>query len=222
MLFSFPFSISPYPLVAGSLLLAGLNQSPAPGVWDVRTGDRFAAAGGMVICLFLIVSCRSLRLRSFAFVLPVARVFLSCLVFSCLPGRVLFACRRVPSSLRPVFPVPCVSCFVLVSRPRLICLVRSARRSLPACPRLGDSVAVPCHPVGAVACFAPSASAFRLSSPLRLVLSARLVSCPRLAVPRLGRRSACFDHLGPMRFSCRSCSRSVLLPALLVVGRGDN
>lgn len=81
---SFLFHSVPFarPPLAGSSLPSCLVCSPAPGAWDVRTGDRFAAAGGTAVCLLLIVSCRSLRLRSFAFVLPAARVFISCLVFS--------------------------------------------------------------------------------------------------------------------------------------------
>lgn len=121
--------------------------------------------------------------------------------FFLLTGSGLGGCRRIPSSFRPVFLVPCVSYCVLAFRHRLIRRVRLARRSLPARPCLGDSGAVLCHPIGEVPCFAPSASAFRLSSPMRLVLSfsALLVPClasPCPAVPRPDCRSAYFARLG--------------------------
>lgn len=137
----------------------------------MRTGDRFAVAGGTAICLFLIVSCRSLRLRSFAFVLPVARVFLSCLVFFLLSGSGLVRLRRGPT----------VSPYAFSSRAfstaRLLSASSHPSGSVGSSPfvrpshLLGDSMAVSCHPIGVLPCFAPSASAFRRSSPLRLVLS---------------------------------------------------
>ena len=94
------------PPIAGSSLLARLVCSPAPGAWDVRTGDRFAAAGGTAVCLLLIVSCRSLRLRSFAFVLPAVWVFISCLVFlpACLVGS-RSPVAEARSALRPALLV---------------------------------------------------------------------------------------------------------------------
>lgn len=174
-LFSFQFIARP-PL-ACSRRFACLNCSPAPGAWDVRTGDRFAAAGGTAVCLLLIMSCRSLRLRSFAFVLSADWVFISCLVFFFLlawPG--LVACRRAPSYLRPVFPVPCVSCFRL---PRLINPVRSPRRPscfAPSRYRVAVSVLSPCCPRGGLALVrfsCPAAVSFRHS--------------PRFACRRAGR-----------------------------------
>lgn len=121
----FPFSFARPPL-ACSRRLACLNCSPARRAWDVRTGGRSATAGGMAICLLLIVSCRSLT----AFV----RFRLACcsgltLVprFSRLLGRVLIPAAGAPSYFRHVFPVPCVSYGVLAFRPCLIRLVRSAR-----------------------------------------------------------------------------------------------
>lgn len=169
--------------------------------------------------LAFIVSCRSLAERSFAFVLPDARVFLSCLVFSLFTGSGLGGRHWAPSSFRPVFPVPCVSYCVLAFRP-----VSSVG--------FGWLVA-PCPPVLALAiawgCVIPSVRS--LASPRRPCVSsslcfARLV--PRFAVPRRSpsRSSVCL--LRPSRsraVSCRSCHRAVLLrsallPALLVVGRG--
>ena len=219
-----------------------LELSPAPGAWDVRTGDRFAAAGGTAV---LLASCRIVPLSH------CVRSLSSCLLFgsssrvSSLPAYRVGSCSPVVGS-RPLFApcplAPCVSCFVLVSRPRLICLVRSARRSLPVCPRLGDSVAVPCHPIGAVACFAPSASAFRFSSPLRLVLSPlgsyRVPSrcaplCRASPFPAPPRRHSCFalsryravvsvlspccprGGLALVRFSCRSCLVPPISPPCL-------
>lgn len=115
------FSLSSFPLrptpSCGSSRFACLNCPPPPGAWDVRTGDRFAVAGGAVICLFLIVSL-SCRVAHSA----CARSLSSCLrlgfssrvsFFFLLAWSGLVACRRDPSSLRSVFAVPCVSCFVL-------------------------------------------------------------------------------------------------------------
>lgn len=149
----------------GFSLACGSHIFPRPLAWDVRTGGRFAAAGGMAICLLLIVSCRSLAC---------ARSFSSCLMFGSSSRASFFFLLAVsglvrlrwgPSSLCPVSPVPCVSCFV------------------------------------------SSASVFRLL-PLRLVLSARFVSClvqPRLVVPRPDCRFACFTRLALVAVlpSCR-------------------
>lgn len=117
MSFSFSFFFfRPTPSCVFSLACGPHINPPPPGrgmcerVIDLRlwAGWRFAC--------FSSVSCRSLRLRSFAFVLPAVRVFFSFLVFlpACLAGsRCLLSgpvlasppCSppRVP---RPVFPVP--------------------------------------------------------------------------------------------------------------------
>ena len=125
------------------------------------------------------------------------------------------------------FLVPCVPCFVLAFAPHPVSSVWLGRlivSCLPVCPRLGDSVG-PCHSIGAVACFSPSVSAFRLL-PLRFVLWV-LGSPPCPVSPCLSAlRHASLPCL--LRSSRPSCgSRAVLprfafLPALLVVGRGDD
>lgn len=72
-----------------------------------------------MICLFLIVPCRSLRLRSFAFVLPADWVFIHRLaLLFCLLGRVSVPVVGARSLFAPlVFFVPCVPCFVLALAP---------------------------------------------------------------------------------------------------------
>ena len=200
------------------------------------------AAGGTTVCLFLIVSCRSLAWRSFAFVLPAVRVFIHriALLF-CLLGRVSVVAAGPRPLFVPVLPVPCVSYCVLAFRPpRLIRRVRLCRRPLSDCPRLVDSVAVPCHPIDAVPCFSPSVSAFRFfprffplaSHPLcapcvspSLLGSSPFPVPPCLVVSRPDCRSACFAlprsrvGLAIVRSSC-GLPRSALRPALLVGGRG--
>lgn len=189
----------------------------------LRAGWRFAC----------FLSCRV------ALSLALVRYCLACGSGFHFPGSPCFPClssglvrlRRAPSSLRfpRVLPVPCVSCCVLAFCSRLIRRVLSARRSCSvARPRLDNSVRGACRPIGAVPCFAPSASVCRLSSSLRLVLSARLGLCSRSAVPRsaLSRRpsprsSIC--SLRPSRYRSGSVSvlpRSAPRPALLVGWRG--
>lgn len=186
----FSFALPPH---AGSLLLAGLNQSPAPGrgmcgrviSLRLRAGWRFA-------CFYRVVSLS--RLRSFAIVSPAVRVFISRLAlltrfavgscFACVEPRSLFV-PRVPRPVRFLLR----ACFP----PRLIRRVRFNRR------------------------------------PLRLVLSALLVSCPRFAVPRSvpPRRSSprlSVYLLRPSLFRgglVAILPRFAHLPALLVVERGD-
>lgn len=115
--------------------------------------------------MLLILSCRSLACaRSLLSRLRFGSSFPGSLCFLGLPSG-LVCLRRSLSSFRSVFPVPCVSYCVLAFRPHLLRRVRLSRRPLPARPCLGDTWAVPCHPIGEVPYFAPSASAFRLSSP---------------------------------------------------------
>ena len=109
MLFSFPFFLFARPPLACSSRSACLGLFPRPRPGGVLAAAWFAVAGGTVVCLLLIVSCRSLRLRSFAFVLPAARVFLSGLVFPLLAWSGFVACRRdpfrpAPCSLSRAFP----------------------------------------------------------------------------------------------------------------------
>ena len=47
------------PPILGSRQSACLNCSPAPGRGMSRGGGRFAAAGGMTVCLLRIMPCRS-------------------------------------------------------------------------------------------------------------------------------------------------------------------
>lgn len=91
----------------------GFQSIPRPRAWDVRTGGRFAAAGGMAVCLLL--SCRVALSLS-------ARSLSSCLMFgsssrasffSCLPGRVSVIVvgsrpRFAPCSPSRAFPTACL------------------------------------------------------------------------------------------------------------------
>lgn len=182
-----------------------------------------------MLAFYRVVSLTPLALVRFRLACGSGLPLVSC--FSLLSVSGLGACRRGPFSLRPphpVFFVPCVPCFVFAFAPPPVSSVWLGRLvvpCLPVCPLLGDSVAVSCHPIGVLPCFAPSASAFRRS------LSARLVSflvplC--LVVPRPDCRFACFAHLGLVSLSCRSRHygpRAVSLrfahhPALLVVRTG--
>lgn len=182
---SFSFARPP---PASSSRLACLNCPPPPGV-GCANGRSICGCGrdGGFACF---LSYRAaLSLRSFAFVSPAFRVFLSCLVSPCLPGRVLFACRRAPSSLRPVSPLPrAFPASSLFSVPASsVWLGRFVVPCLSVCPRLGDSVSVPCHPIGV---------GFPLLATLRLILSA----------PPPPRRPSCF---APSRF------RAVLVSVLI-------
>ena len=189
-LFPFPFRPTPH---TGSLLLAGLNQSPAPRAWDVRTGGRSAAAGGMAVCLLL--SCRvALSLTLVRYCLACGSGFHSPARFaSSVCRRVLFACVGprslfVPRVSRPVrflrracFPPP----------PHLIRRVRLARR-------LSSPLRLVLSPL------VSSRASFRLASPslapnVGLLASSISVSCGLVSV----------------------LPRSVLRPALLVGWRGD-
>lgn len=180
------FALYPLP---GSCRFACLNWSPAPGRGMCERAIDLRLRAGRQFCLFLIVSCRSLT----AFV----RFRLACgsdfhLVprfSSCLLGRVSVPIVGARSLFAPpMFFVPCVPCFVLASAPvSSVWLGRLVVPCLPVCPRLGDSVAVPCHPIGV---------GFPLLATLRLILSA----------PPPPRRPSCF---APSRF------RAVLVSVLL-------
>lgn len=221
----FPLSFRPTP---SSWLFSTclLKLSPAPGAWDVRTGDRFAVAGGAVICLLLIVSCRSLRLRSFAFVLPAVRVFFSCFVFPCLLGRVSLSVVGARPRFSPCSPSRAFPASSLLSPPSsLINPVRSSRRLC-----LCSSVLASVLPLGRVIpsvrflASPPSVSAFRLlpGSASRL-LPAWLASVPsfrRVSPPfRLGRRPACFAHLGFVAVLL-SCGLAPFRPSPRIACRG--
>ena len=95
------FSLSPFPLPSALLCLRVSINPPPPGVGcaNERAVCGCGRDGGL---LAFIVSCRSLAERSFAFVLPDVRVFLSCLVSSLLTGSGLGGRRRIPSSFRLV------------------------------------------------------------------------------------------------------------------------
>lgn len=227
--FSFLLSISPDPLVGGSLLLACLPHMvpPPPGrgmcerVIDLRlrAGRRFAC----------FLSCRA------ALLLSLVRFRLACcsglpLVsrFSSLPGSGLVRLRRVPSVSPCAFSSRAFLASLLLSAPsHLSGSVGSSSFACPS-PLLGDSVAVSCHPIGVPPCFAPSASAFRRSLSARLVSSSRS-SLSRRPPPPPPRLSVCLLRQSRSRgVSCRSRPygpRTVSLrfahhPALLVVGRG--
>ena len=196
------FFLSPCPLPSALLCLRASINPPPAGSGDARAGWRFAAAGETAICLLLIMSCRSLAWRSFAFVLPAVLVFISRLAL--LP---LFAVGSCLSASGPVIsspmcsPVPCVSYGVLAFRP--VSSVGFGRLVVPCPPVLVLTIACGWagRPIGAVPCFAPSASVCRLSSPLRLV--------SRPAVPRRSppRSSVClllpFRSRAAFRAVCR-------------------
>ena len=167
------------------------------------------------------MSCRSLRLRSFAFVLPAVRVFISCLVFlsaclvgsRCLLSGPVLASPRVPHPvrflLRPCFRPPLISS-ILFGR-----LIRSC---LPARPRLGDSVGRVIPSVSAP-CFSPSASVFRLLPPLCPVLSAWLVSFRPVLSRSRGVPRAVLPSFRPSpRIACRrgGAARCAVVPYRLV------
>lgn len=172
----------------------------------VRAGRRFAC----------FLSCRvALSLTLVRFRLACGSGFHSPARFaSPVCRRVSFACLGARSLYPPpCSPVPCVSCFVLTFRSCLIRRVRSACRSLLSRSLIGDSMAVPCHPIGAVPCFASSASAFSLlvvpaSRPLcsaRLVFHS-VVSCRPLA-PVVALLAS------PISVSCSLVSVSPLRPS---------
>lgn len=174
------FSLSPFPLM---LVLSCLRTSispPPPGV-GCANGRTICGCGRDGGLLAFIVSCRSLAERSFAFVLPDVRVFLSCLVFFLLTGSGLGGRHWAPSSFRPVFPVPCVSYCVLAFRPCLIRRVRSDRR--PCFPVLALAIAWRCRVILSVrsACFVH----LGLARPRVGLASFR--PSPRLACRRTGR-----------------------------------
>lgn len=118
---------NPSPIPSPRLLsVCLLELFPRPRAWDVRTGGRSATAGGITICLLLIVSCRSLT-AFVRFRLACGSGFTLVPRFPRLLGRVL-----IPAAgTRPIFatcsPVPCVSYGVLAFRPFLIRRVRSDR-----------------------------------------------------------------------------------------------
>lgn len=226
-LFSFSFRPTPSLRVLSCLRASISPPPPGRGICE-RVIDLRLRAGWWFACVCLsFVSLTPPALVRFR--LACGSGFHPVSHFPLLAWSGLVRLRLAPSSLLPVFPVPCVSCFVLVSHPRLIRRVRSARRPyLPTCPRLGDSVAVPCHPIGEVPCFSPPALAFRLlpgsaSRLLSLLVSSRSPS--RLISPSpapvVGLLAA------PISVSFRSrgghravLPRSALRPALLVGGRG--
>lgn len=110
-----------------------LELVPRPRAWDVRTGDRFAAAGGTAV---LLVSYRIVPLSH------CVRSLSSCLRFGfssrasfffLLAWSGLGAYRRGPFSLRPSHVLrPMRSLLRPCFRPRLIRLARSPRRPLLA------------------------------------------------------------------------------------------
>lgn len=178
----------------------GFQLVPRPRAWDVRTNGRSAAAGGTAVCLrlFFVRVALSLGARSLLSRLRFGFSFPGSLCFLGLPSG-LVRLRRAPSSLRPrVLLSRAFSTTSLLSASCLIRRVRSARCScLVARPYLDDSVAVPCHPICVVSCFAPSASAFCVSS--SLLCSSRAIVPPCLVVPLHDCRSACFARLGCVR-----------------------
>lgn len=188
------------------------------GLW-LRAGRRFACFLSCRVALSLGARSLSSCLR-FGFSSIGSPCFSACLVGSRLspPGPVLYSS---PCSLSRAFPTAC-----LLSAPRLIRRVRLCRRPLSDCPRLVDSVAVPCHPIDAVPCFSPSVSAFRFfprffplaSHPLcapcvssSLLGSSPFPVPPCLVVSRPDCRSACFAHLGLVS-GLPSCGHRAVCP----------
>lgn len=202
----------------------GFQSVPRPRAWDVRTGGRFASAGGMAICLLLIVSCRSLAY---------ARSLLSRLRFGFSSRASFFPAYRVGSrwsSSGPVLVSPRVSrpvrflrraCFPPLSHPSgSVGSSPLARR-----PRLADSGAVPCHPIGDGSLLRLVGVGFPSLAPAsRPLCSVRLV--PRSASPRRSpsRLSVCLLHLSRSRGGLAIVSalpRSAFRPALLIEWRGE-
>ena len=209
LLFSFfPFRPTPSRLLFSVCLLGLVPPSPAGGC----VGCGMVCGGGRdggLLASYRVVSLTPLALVRFRLACCSGLSLGSRFSLACLVGFRCLSSGPVPS--RPVFPVPCVSYDVLAFRPRLIRRVRSARRPLPARPLLGDSVGS-CHPIGAVPCFAPSVSVFRLSSLLRLVLSARFVSC---LAPRVG--IALVSPFAPPCLSSCGAMIAATVPLLAVV-----
>lgn len=223
------FSLSPDPLLRTLPRLRASYNPPPPGRGRCeRTIDLRLRAGRRFACFLSFRVALSLALVRYCLACGSGfHHWLSLLPLPVIGSRSLASCpvprpRFAPCSLSRAFPVS----FLL--SPHLIRRVRSPLRPLLACPLLGNSVAMSRHLINAVLCFASSASAFRFSSPLRLVLSARFVSClvpPCLVVPS-PRASPCL--LRPSRYavpSRRSWWSSLAIrfsPRLLVSpGRGD-
>lgn len=126
--------------------------------------------------------------------------------FFLLFGSGLVRLRRVPSVSLCAFSSRAFPTACLLSAPSHPSgSVGSSPFARPS-PLLGDSVAVSCHPIGVLPCFATSASAFRRS------LSARLVSSPRSVLSRRppSRLSVCLLH--------SSRSRAALVAVLPLCG----
>lgn len=121
----------------------------------------------------------------------------------------LVACCRVPSSLLPVFPIPCVSCFVLAFAPPSSHPSCSVVSSAPACPPVLAS---------AIAWGVSSHRCRLLASPRRRRFSASCLPCVPSSL--LGSSRSVPSYLGLVAFLVRSCLRFALRPALLVVGAG--
>lgn len=164
------FYSSPCPLSPVLSCLLALNNPPPPGVGGAGgSGDLRRRACGLLACV-LISSCRSLAC---------ARSLLSRLRFGFSSRASFFPAYRVGSrwsSSGPVLVSPRVSrpvrfllcaCFPPLSHPS----GSVGSSPLLSRSRLGDSVAVPCHPIGAVCLLRPSRSR-----------AASCRSCPRAAL----------------------------------------
>lgn len=165
----FPFPFRPTPLMRVLSCLRVSISPPPPGV-GCANGRTICGCGRDGGLLAFIVSCRSLAERSFAFVLPDVRVFLSCLVFPA------YRVGSRWSSSGPVLVSPRVSrpvrfllraCFPPLSHPS----GSVGSSPLLSRSRLGDSVAVPCHPIGAVCLLRSSRFRGGLAPRAALVLS---------------------------------------------------
>ena len=177
------FSLSPFPLPSTLLCLRVSINPPPPGV-GCANGRTICCCGRNVDLLAFIVSCRSLAC---------ARSLLSRLRFGFSSRASFFPAYRVGSrwsSSSPVLVSPRVSrpvrfllraCFPPLSHPS----GSVGSSPLLSRSRLGDSVSVPCHPIGAVCLLRPSRSR-----------AASCRSCPRAA-------------------SCRSCFVSPFSPPCL-------
>ena len=110
------FSLSPFPLPSALLCLRVSISPPPPGV-GCANGRSICVCGrdGDLLASHRVVSLS--RLRSFAIVSPAVWVFLSCLVFSCLPGRVSVVVIGSRPRFAPCFPSRAFPTACLLSAP---------------------------------------------------------------------------------------------------------
>ena len=187
------FFLSPCPLLRVLPCLRVSISPPPPGV-GCANGRTICGCGRDGGLLAFIVSCRSLAERSFAFVLPDVRVFLSCLVFPA------YRVGSRWSSSGPVLVSPRVS--------------RPVRFLLRACFPPSS------HPSGSVDSSFLARSSSLSALLVSCLVSLRLAVPP---VPIVGLLASLVSVSWRSCPSCGLVSvlpRSAYLPALLVVGRG--